>query len=490
MIKQLTHENYHSGLSSMGNDEKWFDMLNFRSINGRTRIVPRKYTIFNHDSGLHTIIQGLGGQHYLIGSKASFVQTNCESATQFPLWQLSVSCSNTKDSTNERTAASQQLLVRGQYTGTDPLSLDVTLVKKPLVAPEVVVTPWEPITCFGCEGPQTLVLDGVVKDIITEEVIPDAEVEFWQYGTLVLKVSTNAFGLWDTALLGGEYVLKIIKPAYQEYTVDVVVTTNDSRVDFIQMTAEASNVIDLLDGLTIEVGNTGTPFHRCDAAIYKVYANNVHLGWANLNNLSDGTNRSTIFVLTTDQAEQVALNTGYSGILNVNLFPDTTHPSFVDNSGFEPDPFDTVTIKCSWVGALSCAITPIIPLDGGIAKQNIVSNANDYTFDLDLPQEYIDHGRSPQVIQLWGTWDVAGVHNMVLDVTYKGDTTQTFYNFENGGIEAGHFTDVTIDEAQTDPGHFVTGSHPHITNVIITDSASVELFNGMVENLISVKVNP
>lgn len=134
--KNNTREGIHSGLSQSKSDEKWADMLNFRSSDNRTFVVPRKYKLYDKDTVFHTIVRGVGDLVYAFGDRFSGLFRGNESSGLGQLWRARV----TRLVTNED--QSENLKLRGSYLGSEPLELRLTVVNGKLVSdanwPEVV----------------------------------------------------------------------------------------------------------------------------------------------------------------------------------------------------------------------------------------------------------------------------------------------------------------------------------------------------------------
>jgi len=68
--------------------------------------------------------------------------------------------------------------------------------------------------------------------------------------------------------------------------------------------------------------------HQCNAAIYNVYGNEVFIGLANLNNNNDGGTRIATFVLTDQQAADIAAASTDGETIGFRFACATTHPDF------------------------------------------------------------------------------------------------------------------------------------------------------------------
>ena len=231
--QQLTHEAIHTGLSIQGNDAKWFDMLNFRSVNGKTRAVPRKVELVS-GTGFHTIIRGLDSRVYVLGSERSFILSASDQLEQFPLWQLSTRSLNEQSNLVNRTNTSQKLLVRGAYTGTTPVTIQLNLIKAPEVVEDVETPPTHLITCYNCdvENPTNWAITGIILDIETNLPIPSATADFVQYGNHTI-VESNQAGYWETELPSGTYDLTITKTGYAEYSTSFTLDSPTDRIDYL-----------------------------------------------------------------------------------------------------------------------------------------------------------------------------------------------------------------------------------------------------------------
>lgn len=165
--KNNTREGIHSGLSQSKSDEKWSDMLNFRSNDNRTFAIPRKLGMLQHDAGLHTVLHGVGDLNYAIGSKKSFVFRSHDGTEFKPLWQARL---ERQTSTEDQ---SENLRVRGSYLGSVPLNIRVTVLDGVLVLdkdwPEepVEVVETEPAPELNCDPNQPTNTGSKLKLTIT-----------------------------------------------------------------------------------------------------------------------------------------------------------------------------------------------------------------------------------------------------------------------------------------------------------------------------------
>jgi len=141
--KNLTHEDIHTGLSQAKAGAPWLDMNNFRSSGNRTSVVPRRFKLFEYDAGFHTVINGLNGVGYAIGSKASFMFRGHD-LTQFTrLWRATIERETVSEDQSEN------IKVRGSFLGTQPKTYRLTVVcgklvldsNWPVSVTEEVVTP-------------------------------------------------------------------------------------------------------------------------------------------------------------------------------------------------------------------------------------------------------------------------------------------------------------------------------------------------------------
>tara|TARA_R110000868_G_scaffold81743_1_gene231165 strand:- start:22963 stop:23397 length:435 start_codon:yes stop_codon:yes gene_type:complete len=124
-------ENIHTGLSGLKDDNKWSDMLNFRSVNRRTTAINRKLEMFQRDCGLHSLFRGYDNRIYAIGSKSSFgfIAGEDTEKSNFKLWRVTQRYNSPR---NERSPSTQTLTIRGNYTGSQAKRIRVVFVKTKL----------------------------------------------------------------------------------------------------------------------------------------------------------------------------------------------------------------------------------------------------------------------------------------------------------------------------------------------------------------------
>lgn len=171
--KNLTHEGIHSGLSLSKQDSKWSDMLNFRSNNNRTYVVPSKYKLLERDAGFHTVLHGIGGLNYAIGSKESWVFYNNDHTLFRRLWEVKARrVAGTDDLT-------ETIKIRGAYQGEAPVNIRLTFIDGKLIPdynwtvdPEPEVEPeFVPELNCGVRENKPLLKLGVFSEI--DEVDPE-----------------------------------------------------------------------------------------------------------------------------------------------------------------------------------------------------------------------------------------------------------------------------------------------------------------------------
>lgn len=223
----ITHEKIHSGLSGLSNDDKWQDMLNFRSFQGRTKPVPKRLALINDNpQSYHTIIGGLDGHNLVIGTQKSFGFVGAENLQTYPLWRLS---QKFLGDSSERGEQSQRLLVQGEYTGTQPCKIRVTFIKgRPVleVIPEAVE---EPEVDYGCGTSGSAInITGIVIDFLTEDPIEDATVNFLRFGFSQFEAITPSSGLFAfNETPEGTYDIEAVADGYVDYASALVVTGTD-----------------------------------------------------------------------------------------------------------------------------------------------------------------------------------------------------------------------------------------------------------------------
>jgi hypothetical protein len=222
---QVTHENIHTGLSGLNNDEKWKDMLNFRSAQSRTTVVPHKFLVATpFCAHLHTIIAALNGHNLAVGANKSFGFVGADNICAYPLWRLK---QRYLGELGDRDSQSQRLLVQGSYTGQHPLRLRVSYIAGRLVpfwavppAPEAV-TP-APEIDYGCgENLAVFKVYGTFTNSVTTEPLADVLVEFILFGHIQYTLRTNSLGKFEIPeFLPGFYTFR--------YTIEGYITEPES----------------------------------------------------------------------------------------------------------------------------------------------------------------------------------------------------------------------------------------------------------------------
>lgn len=326
--KNNTREGIHSGLSQSKSDEKWSDMLNFRNSDNRTFAVPRRLGLLQEDAGLHTVIHGVGDVNYAIGSKKSYMFRSHDSTVFAKLWRARLErLTSTEDQ-------SENLKIRGSYTGSVPRNIRLTVVKGQLVpdydwpvAPvPVVETPYVPmLNCNANFGNYYLYLTVAHNGL----PVSAAEITIYQGTQLIGEYTSNANGLFSLFLPKNFYTVIVKHPDYvKEVFQDFTILDQDVYLTVDTIKEDATNFIGLT--ITSRYSNTEGPVpggHICDSAVFKLLGNGVEIGIVNLNNASDGGDREVIYTLTPEQAQEIA-NAGSGTSLDLSLVCDPTHPDF------------------------------------------------------------------------------------------------------------------------------------------------------------------
>lgn len=222
MIRNITHENIHSGLSGLRSDEKWTDMLNFRSQNKKTTVIPPKFSLLDCDFRGHTIARGQGEHNYVFGGRHSFGCVIGNELHHYTLWRLSQRYLRTYSSRSEQ---SQRLNVRGSYTGTTPLKLRLTYVAGRLVAdfnvPKPAPTIATPPIDFGCDCAcdNEIKITGVVTNSANGLPIAGATLIWSRFGHAQWSLVTNALGQYSFSGLPGTYSVVIAKTGFNSVTI-------------------------------------------------------------------------------------------------------------------------------------------------------------------------------------------------------------------------------------------------------------------------------
>jgi hypothetical protein len=224
---QLTHEKIHTGLSGLNNDDKWKDMLNFRSEQSTTVVLLPKFVVIpSFCAKLHTLISAPQGHNFAIGCRQSFGFVGGENLCPYPLWRLEQKYTNPLAN---RDGQSQRLVIRGSYTGSEPLKLKVSYVAGKLTPFWAVPTPVEPPAPapeidYGCGvNFSTFLVNGSIVDSDNEPV-GDVLIEFIQFGFAVYSLRTDSFGRFTIPeFAAGLYTFRYSKDAYFLESEDVLI---------------------------------------------------------------------------------------------------------------------------------------------------------------------------------------------------------------------------------------------------------------------------
>lgn len=220
-----TREGIHSGLTQSKSDQKWSDMLNFRCSDNRTFVVPHRLGLLQFDAGLHTVIHGVGDVNYAIGSKKSYLFRGHDSTSFDRLWKARlVRETGTADQ-------SENLKLRGSYTGNVPRNIRLTVVNGSLVLdsdwpitpePEVEVPYVPDLNCDGASNDVHTHFN--VRDIDLAVGLSAAEITIYQGTRLIGAYTANAHGLFSLFLPNNFYTVNVSHPdyadvIYQDFTV-------------------------------------------------------------------------------------------------------------------------------------------------------------------------------------------------------------------------------------------------------------------------------
>lgn len=331
--KHNTRSDIHSGVSLTKSDAKWADQLNFRSSDNRTYVVPRRVKLLERDAGFHTIIHGIGSDNYALGSKESWMFQGNDQTEFIRLWRARLR----QKILGKRTL--EPLKVRGNYLGNSTETVVLTLVNNHLVldskwppAP-IVVEEVEPTPSVDCghggdfSGGNGGGFAMIVTDSVTAAVIPMAKVEVWKGRTLVTTKYTNAAGFVAFGLSGGKYIFKCSAAKY--HSKRVIFNVSESvGTEEVQLDPDVGRFYHIK--IRVQYSNTLGPVpggHYCDSAVYKVTANDITIGWANLNNATDGGDRLVDLVISAEQAQEIVAGSD-STHLNLSLICDPSYPGF------------------------------------------------------------------------------------------------------------------------------------------------------------------
>ena len=324
-FKNNTREDVHSGLTQSKSDQKWSDMLNFRSSSNRTMVVSFRRKLFELAGNFHTIIKGVNDIFYVIGSNSSWLLRGYDNHTPQKLWRLILTRNNI--SLEDQ---SEEIKIRGSYTGTKPTRILVTLVNGKLIPdfawpvtiePEPEVVPVISLNCGDKRNLYQLLLTVLADDA----PVVGAEIEIFQGVNLIGTYQTNANGLFSTGLSRNFYSLVITHPGYAVWNTDFEIVNENVVI--------VAELVNKFVGLTVSVrySNTLGPNpggHTCDSAIYKLLANGVEIGVANLNNAIDGGDRQVDIVITSEMVEDIVAASTVPDRLQLSLVCYPEHPDF------------------------------------------------------------------------------------------------------------------------------------------------------------------
>jgi hypothetical protein len=251
-----THENIHTGLSGLGEDSKWVDMLNFRCANRRTKVVPHKFVLKRCcGAGLHTLISGLDGHNFAIGSGGSFGFVGAENFRTYPLWRLNQKFLPALD---DRDAQSQRLVVKGVFTGDRPTRLRVHYIDGKLIPFWAVEEPAEeppdaPPIDYGCEAVETITVSGTITNADTEEPVAGVLVEFKLFGFVAYTIATDEDGHFEIENFNaGTYSYRLSKSGYT--TTEESLFIGETEVLDRELTSAEPVVENLLAFMTVPMG--------------------------------------------------------------------------------------------------------------------------------------------------------------------------------------------------------------------------------------------
>ena len=323
MQKHSTREQIHNGLSQKKEDEKWSDLLNFRSSDNRTFVVPRRFKMFECNAGFHTVLHGLNNECYAVGSNASVCFKSHDNTAFTRLWKVSVT---------NGAGTTVALQVRGGYTrdvahtcGTDPEvhTINVGNFLKQSAGLGSGGNGWtpppdEPENTVGCP----LLLDGRTHIQVNSGSSPvsSAFVQVYDGRLLLFEGMTNALGALSIEAQRTVLRIRATKPngIFNEVTLSpcaASATIEISPFIGLEFIARYSNLEGPVPG-----------GHSCNAATYKLFGNTVEIGSVNLNNESDGGDREVILTVTAEQAQAMAVVNDNS--IDFSLDCDPTHPDF------------------------------------------------------------------------------------------------------------------------------------------------------------------
>lgn len=330
MFKNNTRADIHSGLSFTKDDHKWSDQLNFRSKGKRTFVIERRRALLLRDGGFHTIVHGLNQDNYVFGSKESYKFYGNDDTEFIRLWRARLHQKIVSDRCVEPPR------IRGSYTGSHTTTIKLTVVDNVLVAdanwpeePEPEVETLPEVT-IDCGTPSVLPRWTVkVQDCFTLSPQRGATVTFYKGRLVVATGITDSFGNVSVRLAPDTYNVSITAQAHQplSYSLTLGDLSNQSNTVCVPPDTHymENYVIKVLYSSTLGPVPGG---HQCNAAIYKVLVNGVNIGWANLNNESDGGDREITFVLTEEVAKNIVGMSGISDRLDLAIMCDPTAPGF------------------------------------------------------------------------------------------------------------------------------------------------------------------
>lgn len=214
--KPLTHEQIHTGMSSVETNTKWADLHNFRSRGGLTVAVPFKVCVKNLPS-LHTVAALGKLRNYVFGSYRSYRFKGNDELPVDSLWRVTV-----KHNTEEDKPI-KPLYVRGNYTGFFGCRTVSFVGTEPVTEPTETLPEPPPFNCFGCCDGELATVLGTVQDE-DEEPIAGAIVQIFQWGAVVAAPPVNGGGIWRAEILPGYYTIRIQVPGYPIYSTPMIVT--------------------------------------------------------------------------------------------------------------------------------------------------------------------------------------------------------------------------------------------------------------------------
>lgn len=257
--KHVTRESIHGGLSSVKDDSKWSDLVNWRSGGNRTTVVQKKFKFIETPKELHSIISGPGSLLYAIGAKGSFAFRPQDDTVMSDLWELLVYRDSTQAETDLSSKDAPKL--RGAYSDTQRRLIKLKIVDDaPSVTRVDELDVMDPVSGYDPElsnGDDTSNFD-LRLSFVDDNGAPVPNVDFTIYRGMTLVTEGVSMG-------NGGFYIALPK---EIYTLNIV-----TPVNFVE---KAAQVINLTADTVLEIELTKVFVYSCLVDPTMLFGKNTH----------------------------------------------------------------------------------------------------------------------------------------------------------------------------------------------------------------------